>query len=224
MRFYLSSPGNQLQAHAANDMPVLLSFATWSPWLANYQQSFPHILIDSGAFSELNSGKVISVDAYTEWSLQWLGRADAIAGLDSISGDWRQSLKNYAATPWSFPTMHDTDPMELLDELIAISLERETWLGIGLQPPRRGKEHFLRTVLDRVPDSIHVHGWALGSYAHLRGFDSMDSTNWFRDAMKYRSKMPWLTYGEALDIVIKRYQRISRLLGGAASESVAACP
>jgi hypothetical protein len=39
----------------------------------------------------------------------------------------------------------------------------------------------------------------------------MDSTNWWRDAMKLRSELPWLTYGETLELVIKRYQREQRI-------------
>jgi len=37
----------------------------------------------------------------------------------------------------------------------------------------------------------------------------MDSTNWWRDAMKIRTMplMDHLSYGEALEIIIKRYAR-----------------
>ena len=210
MRFYLSSPCTQQQAQVLEGMPVLLSYATWSPFLYGYQQTFSRILIDSGAFSEMNSGKKISLEAYKDWAEQWRGHADAIAGLDNIMGDWRQSLANYAAIPWTFPTIHDTDPLELLDELIPMALERKTWLGIGLQPPRAKKEEFILRVLEKCPEQLHVHGWALGLYAHIRRFNSLDSTNWFRDAMKYRQKLPWLTYGETLDLIVKRYQRRTR--------------
>lgn len=210
MIFYLSSPCTQQQAQVVAGMPVLLSFATWSPYLYRYQQTFSRILIDSGAYSELNSGKKIDLGAYKNWAEQWRGHADAIAGLDNISGDWKQSLENYAAIPWSFPTIHDTDPIELLDELIPMALERKTWLGIGLKPPRGKKEEFIRKVLEKVPDDLHIHGWALGAYAHIRRLDSLDSTNWWRDGMKLRTQLPWLTYGETLELVVKRYQRRTR--------------
>ena len=51
MRVYLASPAQQVQAHAANGMPVLLSFAKYTPFLDKYQQTYPNILIDSGAFA-----------------------------------------------------------------------------------------------------------------------------------------------------------------------------
>ena len=51
MQVYLASPNNQLQASHLADMPVLLSYALYSPFLDRYQQSFGRILIDSGAYS-----------------------------------------------------------------------------------------------------------------------------------------------------------------------------
>lgn len=209
---YLSSPATQQQAEHCEGMPVLLSFATWRPWLLRYQHSFKRILIDSGAYSELNTGKKIDINAYAEWTQMWEGHVDAIAGLDDISGDWRKSLKNYERFNKGFPTIHDSDPPELLKDLVQIAVERNQWLGIGLVPPRQGKEDFVRSVLDNVPEDLHIHGWALRLYSGLRRFDSFDSTNWFRDAYNICSNRltSHLTYGEALDIIIKKYQREQR--------------
>lgn len=210
MIVYLASPANQQQFHACNDMPVLMSYAVYRTWMNSYLPTASRLLIDSGAFSELNSGRSIDLSAYVEWasSLKW---ADAWAGLDDISGDWRRSLKNYEAG--GFPTMHDTDPEELLPNLIDISQDRGGWLGIGLKPPRNQRGDWLQRILDKVPDEIHVHGWALGAYAHMTRLDSIDSTNWWRDAMALRSRgipLKWLTYSECLDIVVKRFKRLSR--------------
>lgn len=218
MRVYLASPNTQQQAEHVAGMPVLLSFGVIGPgrsgrrpWIERYQQSFSHILIDSGAYSELKSGNVIEGAAYRDWWPQWEPHADAIAGLDDINGDWRRSLRNYELYG-GFPTIHDTDPPEILNELIAIARDRKKWLGIGLKPPREGKEKFIRDVCERVPDDLHVHGWALRRYSHIRRINSVDSTNWFKDAMKLRvlPGLDHLTYGECLDIVVKRYQRWTR--------------
>jgi hypothetical protein len=210
MEVYLASPNTQQQAEHCGDMNVLLSFASFSPWIVQYQASFERVLIDSGAFSELNSGKKIDIEAYRDFSERWIGRAEAIAGLDDISGDYNRSLKNYERIKWSFPTWHDSDPLELMDDLVAIAQERKTWIGIGMVPPRTGKEIIIRTALDRVPSGVHVHGWALRAYTHLTRLDSVDSTNWWRDAMGLRKNLPWLHYGECLDLVIKRYKRETR--------------
>jgi hypothetical protein len=194
-------------------MPVLLSYACFGEWLHNgYQQSFSRILIDSGAYSELTGAAKVDIAEYRAWSEQWRGHADAIAGLDDIRGDWRRSLRNYAEIPWGFPTWHDSDPIELLPDLCAMASERGGWLGIGMVPPREGKERILREALPRVPESLHVHLWAGRLYTHIRRLDSVDSTNWWRDAMKLRTlpDTAHLNYGECLEIVVKRYVRWQR--------------
>jgi hypothetical protein len=222
---YLASPDNRLQAEAAVGMPVLLSFslAKGKAWMEReYTPAFRRILIDSGAYSELNTGKRIDLAEYADWAPRWAGHADAVAGLDDISGDWRRSLANYEAFPGGFPTFHDTDPPQLLDELIPMARERGRWIGLGLKPPREGKERWVRDAVARIPDDFHVHGWAMRRYTHVRRLDSVDSTNWWRDAMDLRV-LPLcrhLTYGECLDIVVKRYQRWERTIRDPADDSM----
>lgn len=213
MRVYLASPNTQQQAEHVENMPVLLSFACWSDWLLRYQATFRNILIDSGAYSEMNSGKKIDGIKYRDWCQMWDGHADAVAGIDDIRGDWRRSLDNYEKFG-GFPTYHDTDPPELLDDVIPLARERGGWLGLGMMPPRGGKESWLRETCERIPEDIHVHGWALRAYTHVRRLDSVDSTNWWRDAMKLRTlpDTSHLTYGECLGIVVKRYQRWKRTI------------
>ena len=189
-------------------MPVLMSYALYAPWMDDYMPSYDRVLVDSGAYSEMNSGKRIDLPAYCEWAGSLRG-IDAWAGLDDINGDWRRSLRNYEQG--GFPTMHDTDPDGLLDDLLPIAEERGWWLGIGLKPPRQGKERWVRETLERIPPHIHVHGWALRAYTHLSRLDSVDSTNWFRDSWKVQNELPWLTPGECLDIVVKRYKRWERV-------------
>jgi hypothetical protein len=207
MRVYLASPNSQLQAHAANGMDVLISYAIFNPWMADYAKTYDHLLIDSGAYSVFSSGVRIDALEYKEWHEQWDGMADAVAGLDDIDGDWRKSLKNYELG-LGFPTYHDTDPPELLcDTLIPMAKDRGNWIGIGLQPPRHGKRQWLQETLAEIPEELHVHGWALRQYADLARIDSVDSTNWWRDGFKLKTQLPYLTYGECLDIIVKRYQR-----------------
>lgn len=209
MRVYLASPQSQLQAHAVNGQAVLVSFANYEQWMDRYLQSYGSVLIDSGAFSEFTGARKVDLDEYCAWAGSLPG-IDAWAGLDDINGDWRRSLKNYERG--GFPTIHDSDPIELLDDLLPIAAARGHWVGVGLVPPRDGKEDVLRAILERIPRPFHVHGWAMRRFTHLPRLDSVDSTNWWRDAMKLRSELPWLTYGETLDLIIKRYQRWTRLV------------
>ena len=213
MTVYLSSPGNQMHASYLDGVPVLLSYALWSRWVDDYAPSFGRLLIDSGAFSELNSGVKVDGGAYREWAARWRC-ADAVAGLDDIAGDWRRSLRNYDLYG-GFPTYHETDPPEFLDDLIPLARERGGWLGLGMLPEtrqRRGGGRWLDDALSRVPDDLHIHGWALRGYADRPRLDSLDSTNWFRDAFKLRvSPMTaHLTPAECVEVVVKRYRREGR--------------
>lgn len=211
MTFYLSSPGNQMAADHCRDMPVLVSYAIYKPWLDQYVPSFRRVLIDSGAYSELTGKVVVDGAAYRDWQQRWVDTAhvDAIAGLDDIRGDWRRSLRNYDLYG-GFPTYHETDPPELLGDLIPLARERGGWLGVGLLPPRGGKWRWVKETLARVPDGLHVHVWAGGEYSGHPRVGSCDSTNWFRDAMAYRLDLPFLTLAECVEIVVKRYQRTRR--------------
>jgi len=209
---YLASPNSQVQAAAVAGMPVLLSCAIYAPWMDKYQASFGRVLIDSGAYSELNSGKVVDLDRYADFIARWTDRADAIAGLDDIRGDWRRSLKNYERG--GFPTFHDTDPEELLPDLIQLARERGGWLGIGVLPPRQGKREWLQRTLARIPNDIHIHGWALRLYRDEPRLDSVDSTSWWRKSLGLRLMKPLehLTNAECLEILVKQYQRERRKL------------
>ena len=211
IKIYLASPNNQLQAEHCIDQATLLSFACVRPWIESYIPAFGSLLIDSGAYSQMTTGKAIDVQAYKDWVEPLLPMIDNWAGLDDINGDWRQSMRNYEAG--GFPTIHDTDPPELLDDLIPLAEERGNWIGIGLKPPRQGKEKFLRGVLDRIPPHLHVHGWALVAYRYLNRIDSFDSTFWWHQVQDLRPKFPWLTPGECLELAIKQVRRYSRVPG-----------
>jgi hypothetical protein len=207
-RVYLSSPNNQMQADAVSGMPVLISYAVRDPWLDQYVPSFGPLLVDSGAFSAFNSGKVVDVEAYGAWAEGYRGMADAVAALDDIAGNWRQGLKNWDRFPWQFPTYHSSDPPEALEEILA---RRPRWVGLGMVPPRNRVDWLDRTLERLADEPCHVHGWALGAFADRPRLDSVDSTNWFMDSWKLRKTLPWLTPAECLRLVVLRYQRAHRM-------------
>lgn len=204
----MSSPGNQMTADKLRGMPALVSYALYSRWLDDYVPTFARVLIDSGAFSEFNSGKKVDGGAYREWCRRWEGTArDGIdVGLDDISGDWRRSLRNYELYG-GFPTYHESDPPELLPDLVSLARERGGWLGVGLLPPRAGKWAWVKETLARIPDGLHVHVWAGGEYCGHPRVNSVDSTNWILDSFAYRKSLPFLTQAECVELVVKRYQR-----------------
>lgn len=116
-------------------------------------------------------------------------------------------MKNYQQFELGFPTIHDSDPPELLDELICMARERPSrWIGMGVLPPKRKKRDWVYETIEKIPDDLHIHGWALRWHLHKR-LSSTDSTNWWRDGYYYKKKLPFLTYAECLDLVMKRYER-----------------
>jgi hypothetical protein len=209
---YLSSPSNQMQAAVLTNMPVLVSYACTSKWIKSYIKSFSRILIDSGAYSVFNSGKTVNLDDYAEFAsaFEW---ADGTASLDDIAGDWELGMDNWLKYPWMFPTYHDSDPPQALDEILN---HNPSFIGLGIVPDKSGQRNNIRWLLetlDRIPPSTHIHGWALRKYARLKRINSMDSTNWIRDSWKVKNKLPWMTPSECVEIVVKRYQRDGKKIG-----------
>lgn len=219
MRVYLSSPGNQMHAAALESMPVLISYALKTKWMESYIPSFGPVLMDSGAFSEMNTGKAVSLDGYGQYLEETRHRVDAAAALDDIRGNWKRSLSNWDALPHTFPVLHDSDPPEYIDAVFERLQDQHRarlrpsdpqWVGIGLVPPRKATDWALKT-LKRIPGGCHVHLFALRKIQRealaVRRDISFDSTNWMLDSWQYRNSMPWLTPAECVEIVVKRYRR-----------------
>lgn len=211
---YLGGPNNQLQASFLVDMPVLLSFAYWSAWVESYHQSFSQILIDSGAFSAYNTGKILDPGKYRTFALKYKGWADAIACIDDIDGNYKKTIANCESMPTGigFPTYHEDEPWEIIPDLCELARQHGGWIGIGLKPPRNGKSYIVEKTCSLMPDDLHVHGWALVEHENMARLDSTDSTNWFRDSWKVINNYPWLTPAECIEVIVKRYQRRERLV------------
>lgn len=207
--FFLSSPNTQAQASLLEGWDTLISYgvAGGKAWVREYMKSFRNILVDSGAYSVMNSGKVLDVDEYAAWALeaQADGNVVAVAALDDINGRSELTYANWMKYPWMFPTYHDSDPEDFLDVILS---QGPKWLGLGMVPPRVN-ESWLRSTLERIPQGIHVHGWALGSFSHLQRMDSADSTGWIFDVRKLKESAltRHLTTQEQLEIVVKRFKR-----------------
>lgn len=209
-----------MHADQLRGMPVLVSFACRAAWQARYIPSFGRLLIDSGAYTAFNSGKDVSLPGFIEYAEIYRHMADHVAALDDIAGDWRKGLANWDQAPWMFPTIHDSDPDQALDAILErlqdprrarIRIGQAQWIGIGMVPPRRSRT-WLRRVLERIPEGVHVHGFALRGYiqdiTNARGRDfSVDSLNWWLDARQVLGVFPYLTPAEAIEIVVKRYKR-----------------
>lgn len=223
MDIYFSSPSTQTHAAALKGRRVLLSYAMRQKVVyRDHVPTFRRVLLDSGAWSAFTTGKKVELAAYIDWALPLLGlpHVVAAAGLDDLSGDWRQSLRNYQAFPRGFPTFHVSDPAGLLDDLLAICRERKLWLGLGMcgrqQSIDRDKERWLRDALGRIPGDVHVHGWALTRYAHVGGMHSTDTTRWLwlAQSIQAHHHTSQLTTAEAIGVAVKQILRLPRGLKG----------
>lgn len=224
MRVYLASPGNQLHAECMGGMHVLESFAFFaaSPWMVRYRPTFASSMLDSGAFSEMTSGKAIDLGAYIAFAHEHRRGYDEIVNLDVISGDVTAridaGLRNLAAMRAAgldpMPVWHQGEPWSVLTDLASGGR-----VGIGLQRPFRCVEETLDGAFSRLPSGCRVHGFALANerYTGRYPFASVDSATWVHELRALSALsgqgsdvLHYMTQGELLALVVKKYQRLPK--------------
>lgn len=170
---------------ASDRLPgLLVSFAYLRQFQANrHRYRFRDWVMDSGAFSFANSGKVIALDDYIK-ACHSLTRTDdrlvEVFALDVI-GDWRQSAKNTAAM-WAaglqvIPCFHYGEPEDALLEMAATYPK----IAIGGVAYKRGasKVKWAEQVFARVwPKKIHGFAFASEDAVLSLPFHSTDASSW----------------------------------------------
>jgi len=210
-RLYLAGANTHALLPATEGRYALESFANIVPVVEAYRPLWRGALLDSGAFSVMTTGKAIDLGAYREYVSEHGDFYTAIASLDVIDGDWRQSIANWRAMPGTFPTWHEGEPAELLRDYLA-EQAGGGWVGIGMQRPGgRLDPAQTRRVLATLPTDhdCHVHGWGLTMYAADYPFASTDSAAWIRmlAAHMANGNLRHLTKRELLEITIARLDR-----------------
>ena len=224
MRIYLASPGNQLHAEMMVGCHVLESYALHAQrsWMVRYRPTFSSMMLDSGAYSEMTTGKPVDLGAYIDFSLAHRCGYDEIVNLDTISGDVServassqrnlQTMRDAGLDP--LPVFHQGEPWSVLAELASVGR-----VGLGFQRPIRGAESWLDDVFGRLPGGTLVHGFAMASerFTKRYPFHSVDSATWFHE---WRALMAlsgqgsdvlhYLTAGELLGLVVRKYERIAK--------------
>jgi len=222
MRLYFASPNTHPLAQAVVGKYVLESFAIrWKPYW-RYRRSFAGLMLDSGAFSEINSGKSISVDAYGEYAAKHDGDYELVVNLDDIGGDLKRSQANerrlrevYGLDP--MPVFHQGEPWSVLSEYC----DRSGYVGLGFQRPLNGREQrrgWLEKCFAEVPAGHQLHGFAMTGYMGAFPFASVDSTTWIRDYLgiahgdnaRIGALARFLTPLEIMEVVVKRWERMPR--------------
>jgi hypothetical protein len=153
-----------------------------------FEEPWPDIFLDSGAFSAHTQGAPITAEDYAEWLREVVHVADLYCTLDVIgdaegTAENTEKLRNLGFDP--LPVFHVASPMSRLEELAG---ENE-YIGLGAMIEHRrygsnSREHLLAwlarcfTVTERY--GTKVHGFGLTDLDIMRDFPfrSSDSVCW----------------------------------------------
>ena len=222
MKLYFASPNTRILAEAVKEQRVLESFAIQWKYANQYRMAYRSMMLDSGAFSAHNSGKVIDVDEYGEYAAAHAADYDLVINLDDIAGNVALSAANesrlrdvHGLDP--VPVFHQGEPWAVLDEYTS----RAPVVGLGFKRPLTRpaiRREWIGECFGRVPTGHKIHGFAMTSYMGDFPFASVDSTTWIRDYMdiaygphgQIGELARFLTPLEILDLVIKKWERRPR--------------
>jgi len=180
---------------------LLVSF--W--YLKSFQRNrsrfvFRDWVMDSGAFSAMQAGKSIDLDAYNAACKELLAldpQLKEVFGLDVIKGDWRQSRRNYEKS-WSagipvIPCWHRGEPWDVLVGYAKDYPKIAIGGLVGTGTTAAQKRHAIGQAFARVwPKPIHGFGLMADDLILDFPFHSVDATNWALAPRKFGS---WREYG-----------------------------
>lgn len=215
---YFAGVNQHSYCEAFRGLPVLESFADVGLLMDRYRPLFSGMVLDSGAFTELTTGKAIDLRAYADFYLAHRDAYRWAASLDSINGGVDRNIRNFLELRKlgveSVPTFHQGEPWELLAEY----LKEVPRVGLGFQRPIKDGRAWLTQCFARIPSGFPVHGWAMTSYTDLP-FESVDSTSWLWEVKALLSvkcqgsdALACLTQRELIEIVQKKYLRLPERL------------
>lgn len=148
-----------------------------------FTKPYPDVLADSGAFSAMTQGAMITVDEYADWVRQWRHLFTAYANLDVIKdaeATWRnhEAMKERGLKP--VPCFHVLEDFDWLRRYVDDGY-RYIALGVaGMQARRDAVMRWLVKCFKIAGDEAVFHGFALTSWKVLRSFPwySADSSSW----------------------------------------------
>lgn len=179
---------------------VLVSYAYikgWDKLIAKVPLKPRSFVLDSGAFTAYNSGKVIDIEEYRDFCLERHRTdplLDAVFSLDVI-GDHVASMKNteylWAHGVECIPVYHTGEPWSVL-EGYARNFPRIAVGGMGGLTPK-AKRQFAEQVFARAWPA-RIHGLAVGGRDDVLAFPwfSADAASW---ALQPRGYGLWKMFG-----------------------------
>ncbi len=210
---------NRMVLEALEGQRVLESFAYVSGTACDrYRPTWKGAMADCGAYTELSQGVKIDLDEYIAFCHEHGAFYDVLVSLDDIRGDVAKSRANHQrmldAGIRAMPVFHQGEPWSVLDEVCASA--PDGYIGLGLQRPIQNARAWLDEVFSRKPSHINAHGFAMVAYL-IWGypFFSVDSSTWVHEWLALQAvkgqgadALEYLTPGELLAIVLKKYERI----------------
>lgn len=216
VRIYFAGVNTSPLCEAFAGFRVLETFADIRRVLDRYRPTFKSMCLDSGAYSEMASGKAIDLEEYIDYCQQHGAFYDFIAALDSIAGGPDVNLKNWQRMldrgVAAIPTYHQGEPWSVLQDYVKSS----RMVGLGFQRPIKNAVPYLTEAFSHIPDDVLVHGWGMTNYTQFP-FHSVDSRTWFFEVQALKAvkgqgaaSLRCLTNGELIEIVQKKYLRLAR--------------
>lgn len=213
-RIYFAAVNTSNLCEAFRSERVLETFADVRPLMDRYRPLFHSMALDSGAFSEMTTGKPIDLSAFIDFCHAHGRFYDFIASLDSITGgpdvnvsNWRTMLDRGVD---AIPTFHQGESLSLLKDYCV----EAPMIGLGFQRPIKDARPWLDQCFNVIPSTVRVHGWGMTNYTDLP-FWSVDSRTWFFEvrallAVKGQgsASLGCLTTAELIEIVKKKYLRL----------------
>lgn len=177
---------------------LLISYATcFEAWLKKRGEiAYRSWVLDSGAFSAFNSGKVIDIVQYTEVCKRLLAEdptLEEVFALDVI-GDWRQSIAN-AEFMWkagvpAIPTFHFGSPESALRD-IAAAAPKIAFGGVA-KVKKQVRAKWMAQCFARIwPKKVHGFGIADEESIMRFPFHSCDATSWYLQPSAYGLTKAW---------------------------------
>lgn len=192
MKLYLADFVKMRLANFAQDYPntpfsMLLSYHYFKKvdldaWFAkDFQQPYPRVFLDSGAFSARTLGVTIDLDAYARYILRYQHLLETYANLDVIMNaqatwDNQQRLEQqYGLRP--LPVFHVTEPWDMLERY----LDRYPYIALGCGGLRaQVYRPWLVQCFQRAKGRAVYHGFGMTDWKVMASFPwySVDSTSW----------------------------------------------
>lgn len=140
---------------------------------------YPHIFLDSGAFSAKTRGVKIDIKEYAGFLHRYGSRLDVYANLDSI-GNPEETLQNQKILEKEglkpLPVYHSGEDVKYLKYYI----ENYEYIALGGMVGTKDTNRWLETVFNKYPDK-KFHGFGMTDFGLILKypFYSVDSTTWF---------------------------------------------